>query len=703
MDFPKCGLWFCLCAVLTTGVCHAEGPADEDGQEMSNPMDRIQVKNGAWVIPDDVDLSQPVWRAAMDAHRARQRALAPPIHRPETLKRAFVEGFAFVFDRRLYDAGTRRWRIDEFLDRGEKEFGGYDQVILWQSYPRLGIGPRNQFDYYRDMPGGLKAVNEWVRRCHRRGVRLFLTYNPWDLHTREGDRHTRDLLEALKATGADGVYLDTLAEPPAEWDKAFTPLGREVLYGTEGHPWDKRLARVHTSWGQGWAISPPDRIYNTRWLWPEHKTFLTSHRHRRDHWDEVCSAWFAGTGVLVWEVVFGNDTSWVERDKRLLRAIKPLQVAFWENFAHPDWQPHIPSGSKALKVNSWPGPLGTVYTLSWPQPRPYDGPLFAAEGGKAHIDLFTGTELPVVEGMVRGRIGVRSIGGVLAVEKVTPKLRALLKKVCPGQVPPFRAVNADRIPAADKVDHRLRRVNRFRGVKPQVLPAGMVWVPGGTFTMKIKHRWHGATCYGHYGWDKAGRKVELTGFAVDAMPVTNARFAEFLRASGYVPEVRENFLKHWTGGEVPPPLADHPVVYVSLGDARAYAKWAGKRLPTEAEWQYAAQGDDGRRWPWSRQFAASRVNATGGTVPVGSIAKDASPFGLRDLCGHVWQWTDDTYTDRVHTFAIIKGGSFFRMPADASKWYVHTGPLALTSHAKVPLVGPSLDRFATVGFRCVMD
>jgi len=96
---------------------------------------------------------------------------------------------------------------------------------------------------------------------------------------------------------------------------------------------------MHSSWGQGWEVHPPSQIFNTRWLWPEHKTFLTHHRHERDHWDEVCCAWFTGTGVLVWENVFGNDTPWVERGKALLRAVKPLLATFHENFSHPDWQP----------------------------------------------------------------------------------------------------------------------------------------------------------------------------------------------------------------------------------------------------------------------------------------------------------------------------------------------------------------------------
>ncbi len=674
-----------------------------DGKEVGRYMERVRVKNGAWVTPKDADLSRPRWREAMDAHRARQRRTHGHLDRPEKLKKSFVEGFAFLYDRRLYDAEEQRWRIAEFLDRGEREFGGYDQVILWQSYPRLGIDERNQFDYYRDLPGGLGAVREWSELCHRRGVRVLITYNPWDRHTRDGGEHLRDVLEALKLTGADGVFLDTLGEVPQGWAKALKELRREVLFESEGHPWDERIIPMHSAWGQGWQVHPPAQIFNTRWIWPAHKTFLTHHRHSRDHWDEVCCAWFTGTGVLVWEVVFGNDTAWVERDKALLRAVKPLLQAFWQNFAHPDWQPFIASGHKELKVNLWPGELGTVYTLCWPRPAGYRGPLFAAREGRTYLDLVTGRKLSVEGGMVLGRVGARSVGGVLEVERVTGRLRSLLKRVCPGKLPRYVDVRTSRIPPVGRVDHRLGRLNRYRGRRPEPLPPGMVWVPSGKFVMRVDHPWHGASCYDHYGWGKKGKAVQIQGFAIDACPVTNQQFAEFLSAAGYQLPEKHNFLKHWPGGKMPKRLASHPVVYVSLDDARAYAKWAGKRLPTEAEWQYAAGGLDDRPWPWGRRFAPTRVNPGGGTMPVGAFPKDASPFGLHDLCGHVWQWLDDTYTDRVHSFTVLKGGSFFRLPKDASKWYVHTGPLKLTSHVKLPLLSPSLDRFSTVGFRCVID
>jgi formylglycine-generating enzyme required for sulfatase activity len=689
------------------GAAH-EQPQDRERQDMRwDQVDRyvsqITVRNGAWVLPAGVEVSGPQWRRALDRHRARQRKHHGIARRPEQIKRAFVEGFAFLFDRKLYDPAARRWRIEQFLDRGEREFGGYDQVILWQSYPRLGIDQRNQFDYYRDLPDGWDDVRRWVEVCHRRQVRLLLTYNPWDRHTRGSRRHLPDMLDALKATGADGVYLDTLGAVPAGWTEAVRRLGRPVFFESEGHPYDKRIGPMHSAWGQGFQVHPPCQVLNTRWLWPAHKTFLTHDRHSRDHWDELCCAWFNGCGVLVWEVVFGNDTPWVARDKALLRALKPLMTAFWRNFANARWQPLVASAHKDLKINRWPGDAGTVYTLCQTSPKPYRGPLFAARADRTYLDLVTGRPLAVRGGKVIGRVPARGIGGVLEVASVTAALRALLQKVCPGRLPRFVEVNTDRIRPAARADRTRRRPGRFAGTKPAQLPPGMVWVPSARFTMRIEHPWHGASCYDHSGWGKKGRVLDIRGFAIDRFPVTNAQFAAFLAASGYEPKDAKNFLKHWRRGRPPAGLEDHPAVYVGLEDARAYAKWAHKRLPTEAEWQYAAQGSDGRPWPWGSRRIAARLNATGRTAPVGSFRGDGSPFGVRDLCGHVWQWVDDTYTDRVHRFTVLKGGSFYRLPEQASKWYIHTGPLELTSHVKVPLLAPSIDRFSTVGFRCVMD
>ena len=660
---------------------------------MGKPDELFDVVNGTIRMPEG-----PAGRDRLHDLRRRIRAAVGPLVRPEAVQRAFVETKAFLYDLTLYDPHARTWRIDEFLDRGEREFGGYDQVILWQSYPRLGVDERNQFDHYRDLPGGMDAVQEWVETCHRRGVWVLLTYNPWDRHSRRGDRHLEDMRETLAVTGADGVYLDTMHAAHDGWTEAL-----DVAFETESDPRGDDLRGVQSSWGQGYEITPPWPLYQTRWAFPEHKIFLTHHRHVPDHWDEVCAAFFTGTGVLVWENVFGNDTRWVERDKALLRAVAPILRAFWRHFTSPEWEAFVPAADDTLRVNRWPGDGGALFTIVRAGGEACDGPFIEAEPGRAYVDLVTGSELPTVNGRVAGHIGERSVAGILEVPEVTDELRALLDAACPGRLPPFSEADT-RKPLAPAEPERLRRLHRYRGQRPEDVPVGMVWVPPARFTMVIDHPWHGSTCYGHDRWPDGRKTFEMPGFAIDVHPVTNAAFAAFLAATGYEPRESHNFLRHWIDGAVPPGLEEHPVVNVSLEDARAYAEWAGKRLPTEAEWQYAAQGADGRPWPWGQEPPdETRVNTSGTTAPVGSFPADASPFGAHDLCGHVWQWVDDTYADRMNRFTVLKGGAFYRLPEDAGSWYIHTGPLELTSHVKIALLSPAIDRFSTVGFRCAAD
>jgi len=197
-------------------------------------------------------------------------------------------------------------------------------------------------------------------------------------------------------------------------------------------------------------------------------------------------------------------------------------------------------------------------------------------------------------------------------------------------------------------------------------------------------------------------EADVKAFLIDEAEVSNADFKRFVDATRYRPKHAKNFLKHWPRGALPHELADHPVVYVDLSDARAYARWAGTRLPTEAEWHLAAQGTDGRTWPWGNAFDPSRCNTTGtDTMSVRSLPDGRSPCGCYHMSGNVWEWTESERDDGHTRFAIIRGGSYFK--AEGSGWYVQGGPQPCTSHAKFLLMWPGLDRCATVGFRCVVD
>jgi formylglycine-generating enzyme required for sulfatase activity len=153
-----------------------------------------------------------------------------------------------------------------------------------------------------------------------------------------------------------------------------------------------------------------------------------------------------------------------------------------------------------------------------------------------------------------------------------------------------------------------------------------------------------------YGDEK--KKIELPEFWIDRTPVTNAEYARFVAATGHKPP------KHWKGKSPPKEIADHPVTYVSWHDAVAYAGWAGKRLPTEEEWEKAARGTDGREYPWG-DWEEDRCNTkeagVGGTTPVGRYSPDGdSPFGCVDMVGNVWEWTVIEEGDR----RVVRGGSW---------------------------------------------
>jgi hypothetical protein len=209
---------------------------------------------------------------------------------------------------------------------------------------------------------------------------------------------------------------------------------------------------------------------------------------------------------------------------------------------------------------------------------------------------------------------------------------------------------------------------------------------------------------------------------VDATPVTNAQYAAFLAASGYAPSDSHNFLRDWGGARTPPAgWGAKPVTWVDLADARAYCAHGGKRLPHDWEWQYIAQnGSAARLYPWGAEWDAARVPPqVNGTVrppppDVGAFPAGATPAGVLDAMGLVWQWTDE-FQDEHTRAGLVRGGSYYT--ATGSLWYFpnwlpplpvgkgHSGTstINLLSHNKLLLMAPAYDRHGTVGFRCVAD
>ena len=215
-----------------------------------------------------------------------------------------------------------------------------------------------------------------------------------------------------------------------------------------------------------------------------------------------------------------------------------------------------------------------------------------------------------------------------------------------------------------------------------------------------------------YEWEahpmrEHSKTLAVGPFYIDQYPVTTTNYSTYLKATKYAPTDAYNFLKNWNGSGTTPPdaIKDMPVTYVGLDEARAFCKWRGARLPTEIEWQYSAQGTDGRTYPWGSTKDQSKFpKSTTGTVfngpeSVFAHSQGASPFGVMDLVGNVWQYTDEFQDDHTRG-VIVRGGSNYR--PSGSMWYFPEA-LELETHNKYFLMSARYERAGTIGFRCVVD
>jgi formylglycine-generating enzyme required for sulfatase activity len=179
--------------------------------------------------------------------------------------------------------------------------------------------------------------------------------------------------------------------------------------------------------------------------------------------------------------------------------------------------------------------------------------------------------------------------------------------------------------------------------------------------------------------DTPAHEVDLPAFEIDKFEVTNTDFAVFAEETGYVTFAEKQGVSSWRDewgiGE-----DNHPVVMVIWDDAQAYCEWLGKRLPTEAEWEKAARGDDGRSFPWGNEWDPNKADVKErglrGTAAVGSFGDGASPYGVEDMVGNVGEWTADWYqpypgntTEDPYygeRFRVTRGGGWFDEEAQAT-------------------------------------
>jgi iron(II)-dependent oxidoreductase len=239
---------------------------------------------------------------------------------------------------------------------------------------------------------------------------------------------------------------------------------------------------------------------------------------------------------------------------------------------------------------------------------------------------------------------------------------------------------------------------------PGYPPEGMVLVPGGTFLLGSRGD-EGRVGF-EVGVDEMPQHpVQLRPFFIDRHEVTTSQYQRFIEATGRPSpaDPHDVWYYSWVDGKPPAGQEDHPVCYVNWAEADAYCRWAGKRLPTEAEWEKAARGDDGRVWPWGNVFDPERCNTVEAgllwSTPVGSFPEGASPYGVMDLCGNVAEWTASWYEGYPgSTLSRRAFGKQMRV-ARGGAWVLTAEPWSRAANRN--LSQPPGLRHRSLGFRCV--
>lgn len=632
-----------------------------------------------FAAPDDPE-QWPRWREQVQRWREQARRrhhLDEGVYRRPELawaSRCYVVSQVWLWDELLFDWQSQRFTPERLVSDARQRFGGFDGIVLWHAYPVIGVDERNQWDYYRDVDGLARLVED----LHALGVRVFVDYNPWDTGTRRGADDLTELASLVASLDVDGVFLDTLKEGGADLVAALDRVRPGVALEGESTLALPRLVDHRLSWAQWFADSPTPGVVRTHFYERRHMMHHVRRWHR-DHHEELQSAWLNGIGVMVWEAVFGTWVGWSERDADMLRRITAAQRALHHLFVDGDWTPLTDLGAPAAEA----GVFGSTFTLSPTGPgadsvntetivvlvnrsdRDATIRLPTSRRGEAY-DLWLGQPLSTAENELSVVVPGRGVGGVWFAPHGAD--RSWLRTGPPHAGSP-------------SFQHR-SAVRRMPQRSPSTVPGQEhVIVPAGDHVVTVRYRCRETGMYDGAPFvdewkplpprlhDLRTLERQLTvsaDVAVAVREVTEKEFALFVATAGHSPATSSGSKPWWVGIDADGCDPVRPITDVDLDDARAYARWRGARLPSEDEWQLAA-AEQG----WSRCMPA------------------------------VWNLTESEHSDGRTRFMMLKGGSDYR--CEGSGWYFDGGRQDPDFSAKFLIPGLGLARSSQIGFRIAWD
>jgi gamma-glutamyl hercynylcysteine S-oxide synthase len=712
-----------LTLLLSVGFSHAQDSRYKPLATQQIPSPECMVPKGAWLGGSEpcTAATHQDWLKDLHHWRTERRIRVgyddARYKMPVLLwtQSSFMQPQMMVQDRYFYDPAAGTYTVNRYLDDLDKRYGGIDAVLIWSTYPNMGIDDRNQLDMVRSMPGGVESVREMVAAFHKHGVRVLFPMMMWDQGTRDPGKPWPDAIaDLMKEIDADGVNGDTQDGVPLAYSLAADRVGHPLAFEPEHNPSDEALAWNVMTWGQ-YEFPFVPTVDRFKWLETRHMVNI-SHRWNRDKTDDLQYAFYNGEGWESWENIWGIWNGITPRDGEATRRVATIERSVAPFLISPDWEPLYPMTPYGVFSSRWPLKDQTVWTIVNRNQYDVSGRQMTVpkQDGMRYFDLYHGVELtPMIEGdsaALSFHIEAHGFGAVLATPAPPDaKIQYLMTEMKKMTSAPLSSFSDIWKPLPQSV------VAVAPTPAQSTVPSGMVAIPSGNYIFKVQGiELEGFNDVGvdvQYPWEDQARRyhehaMTIAAFYIDKYPVTNGEFKRFMSATSYQPKDSLNFLRDWKNGSYPQGWDKKPVTWVSLEDARAYAAWAGKRLPREWEWQYVAQGGQkGRAYPWGNTWEPSNVptpvKGRAITMPddVDAHPGGTSPFGVLDMTGNVWQWTDEYLDD--HTRAgILRGGSYYQ--PQGSVWYF---PQAYRNdqHGKLLMMAPSYDRSGTVGFRCVVD
>ncbi len=508
--------------------------------------------------------------------------------------------------------------------RDSSPVGGWGALGIWPTWPTLGLDQRNQFDLFKDLPGGLPRLKKMGAELRKQGTRLFLCYNPWDESTRDANNpkaHLKGLSDLIAATDADGVVLDTRGSSSRELQETADQVRKGVVMYSEGMAIPKDMpgivaGRVHN------ALYYPPMLNLNKFIKPEFAIFRVAEQFKERIRREFATSFFNGYGTEL-NVFQAGTPDWIEEDYRFLGQTTQILRENSSVFLSKNVTPLIPTTRDGIFVNKWQDSDKTLWTIFSLIPEGFKSPLFEVnEKSKSHfVDIYNHREIPIIlqagkryisvdtQPFNKAFLGTNNEGAVGAIAQLTEYLsfdfqgNTLRVSASVGRKiqlwkgnPSYEAKplatfgTGNHTYSLDKLgEYEGKFVIQLFDKDDELLDEKVIEIVPGqprlishlekTVARKGKAspspsdkilisagRYSHITTHGdvflpYPKMDTVMQKIEA--FWMDKKLISNADFKKFLTATKYKPKDAANFLKHWKNVQIPKGEENKPVVYVS--------------------------------------------------------------------------------------------------------------------------------------------